>query len=112
MFNLLTKEKEHLNLLPLRLKQLLISFILYATAYPVILIFISAYIWKNNGDLSSLVFFRTDQFLAVPFVFLLNGLIINFIWLTVQPLVMKNIDLDSHARQESRFNYVLDSEFF
>lgn len=59
------------------MRQLLISFFLYSTAYPIISIFINAYIWRNNNNLSSLVFFRMGQFMMVPIIFYINGLLLK-----------------------------------
>ena len=43
---------------------------------------------------------------------LLNGLIINFMWLTIVPPILKNIDFEVGRIEEKRFSYILDSEFF
>jgi MFS family permease len=77
MLKILKKEIEHIYSLPVKLRPLLASFFLYSTAYPIISVFINAYIWRNNSNLSSLVFFRTGQFFVVPLIFLINGLLLK-----------------------------------
>lgn len=78
MMTILKRELNHFYSLPIKLRQLLISFVLYATAYPIISVFINAFIWKNNANLPSLVFFRTGQFFVVPIIFFVNGLLLKF----------------------------------
>ncbi|MBI5122425.1 hypothetical protein HZA75_01045 [Candidatus Roizmanbacteria bacterium] len=43
---------------------------------------------------------------------LLNGLIISFMWLTIVPPILKNIDCEVGNIEEKRFSYILDTEFF
>ena len=77
MTNFIKKEVEHFRSLSLRTRQLLISFFLYSTSFPIISIFINAYIWKNNNNLSYLVVFRMGQFMIVPLIFLVNGILLK-----------------------------------
>ncbi len=76
MTNFIRKELEHFRSLSSKTQQLLISFFFYSTSYPIISIFINAYIWKNN-NLSYLVVFRMGQFMIVPLIFLVNGILLK-----------------------------------
>ena len=76
MTNFIRKELEHFRSLSSTTQQLLISFFFYSTSYPIISIFINAYIWKNNS-LSYLVVFRMGQFMIVPLMFLVNGTLLK-----------------------------------
>lgn len=77
MINFIKNEISHFRLFPKRTQQLLISFFLYSTSYPIISIFINAYIWRNNNNLSSLVIFRMGQFMIVPLIFFINGILLK-----------------------------------
>ncbi|KKP86043.1 MAG: Transporter, MFS superfamily protein, partial [Candidatus Roizmanbacteria bacterium GW2011_GWA2_35_8] len=50
--------------------------------------------------------------LSILIFTLFNGLIINFLWLTLMPIVMKNIDLNTVNHEDTRFSYILDGEIF
>lgn len=77
MKNFIKKELEHFRSLSSKTQQLLISFFFYSTAYPIISIFINAYIWRNNNNPSFVVFFRMGQFMIVPLIFLVNGILLK-----------------------------------
>ncbi|MEK7597736.1 MAG: MFS transporter [Patescibacteria group bacterium] len=79
MLNFIKSELSHFKNLPKKAQQLLISFFFYSTAYPMISIFISAFIWKNNNNILFLIFFRASQFLITPFAFLLGGVLLKVI---------------------------------
>ena len=71
------KELAHYYQLPEKTRRLLISFLLYSTAYPMVSIFINAYIWKNNQNLPSLIAFHMGKFMIVPVIFFINGLLLK-----------------------------------
>lgn len=77
MFNFIKSEILHFKNLPKKAQELLISFFFYSTAYPMISIFISAFIWKNNSNISHLIYFRAGQFLITPVAFLLGGILLK-----------------------------------
>lgn len=77
MFQFIKSEISHFKSLPKKAQQLLISFFFYSTAYPMISIFISAFIWKNNSNISHLIYFRAGQFLITPIAFLLGGILLK-----------------------------------
>lgn len=79
MLNFFQSEISHFKNLPKKAQTLLISFFFYSTAYPMISVFISAFIWKNNNNISDLIFFRASQFLVTPFAFLLGGILLKVI---------------------------------
>ncbi|KKP32771.1 MAG: hypothetical protein UR23_C0055G0005 [Candidatus Roizmanbacteria bacterium GW2011_GWA2_32_13] len=64
------------------------------------------------GLLSSVMLAYFFNWLTIIIYVLLNGLIINFIWLTVAPLIMNNIDVEIVNNEEKRFSYILDGEIF
>lgn len=74
---MLKKEIDHFRNLPVKLQQLLLSFFFYSAAYPMISVFINAYIWRNDSNLISLTILRLGQFVSVPFFFLLNGFLLK-----------------------------------
>ncbi|MBI5122426.1 hypothetical protein HZA75_01050 [Candidatus Roizmanbacteria bacterium] len=75
MINFIKSEISHFKNLPKKVQELLISFFFYATAFPMLLIFINAFIWKNNNNISYLIFFRAAQFFIIPLAFLLGGIL-------------------------------------
>lgn len=77
MFDFIKSEFVHFKNLPEKTRKLLISFFFYSTAYPMISIFVNAFIWKNNNNLSYIIFFRAGQFLIVPLSFLITGLLLR-----------------------------------
>ena len=79
MLSFIRSEILHFKNLPKKAQELLISFFFYSTAYPMISIFINAFIWRNNNNISYLIFFRIGQFLIVPLVFLLGGILLKII---------------------------------
>lgn len=64
------------------------------------------------GLLSSVILALYFNWLTIIVYVLLNGLIINFIWLTAAPLIMNNIDVEIINNEEKRFSYILDGELF
>ncbi len=64
------------------------------------------------GLLSSIILALFFNWLTIIVYVLLNGLIINFIWLTAAPLIMNNIDVEIINNEEKRFSYILDGEIF
>ncbi|MDO8741557.1 MAG: hypothetical protein Q7J11_00240, partial [Candidatus Roizmanbacteria bacterium] len=64
------------------------------------------------GLLSSVILALFFNWLTIIVYVLLNGLIINFIWLTAAPLIMNNIDVEIINNEEKRFSYILDGEIF
>lgn len=79
MINFIKYEIAHFKNLPKKAQRLLISFFFYSTAYPMISVFVSAFIWEKNNDISSLIFFRAGQFFVVPIAFLLGGLLLKIV---------------------------------
>lgn len=77
MFNFIKSEILHFKNLPKKAQELLISFFFYSTAYPIISVFINAFIWKNNSNILYIIFFRAGQFLIVPISFFLTGLLLK-----------------------------------
>jgi len=79
MINFIKSEISHFKNLPKKAQELLISFFFYSAAYPMISIFISAFIWKNNNNISYLIFFRIGQFFITPLAFLLGGILLKVV---------------------------------
>ncbi|KKP60368.1 MAG: hypothetical protein UR56_C0025G0019, partial [Candidatus Roizmanbacteria bacterium GW2011_GWC2_34_23] len=77
MIRFIKKEILHFKNLPKKAQKLLISFFFYATAFPMISIFINAFIWQNNNNISYLIFFRAAQFFIIPLAFLLGGILLK-----------------------------------
>ena len=67
----------HFKNLPKKAQTLLISFFFYSTAYPIISVFISAFIWKNDNNILYLISFRIGQFLIVPLAFIIGGILLR-----------------------------------
>jgi len=112
MLNIFKKEITHFQSLPAKMRQLLISFFLYATAYPIISIFINAYIWRNNNNLSSLVFFRMGQFIMVPLIFFANGIFlkrykINKLYFFGSVIISVNIVLIVFLRNNTLLSFLI-----
>ena len=79
MISFIKSEITHFKNLPKKAQTLLISFFFYSTAYPMISIFINAFIWKNSNDITYLIYLRAGQFLMTPAAFLLGGILLKFI---------------------------------
>jgi len=77
MISFIKNELVHFRNLSKKAQMLLISFFFYSTAYPIISVFINAFIWKNDGKIASLIYFRIGQFLIVPLAFLLGGILLK-----------------------------------
>lgn len=77
--NFIKKEFFHFKSLSKKAQELSISFFFYSTAYPIISIFISAFIWKNNNNILFLIIFRASQFFITPFAFLLGGILLKVV---------------------------------
>src|SRR3990167_3193178 len=75
--NFLRNEISHFKNLPKKAQTLFISFFFYSTAYPIISVFISAFIWKSDNNISYLIFFRIGQFLIVPLAFIIGGILLR-----------------------------------
>lgn len=77
MLSFIRSEISHFKNLPKKAQQLLISFFFYSTAYPIISVFISAFIWKSDNNISYLIFFRIGQFLIAPLAFIIGGILLR-----------------------------------
>ena len=77
MTNFIKNEIIHFKNLPKKAQELLISFFFYSAAYPMVSIFMNAFIWKNNNNILYIIFFRAGQFVIVPISFLLTGLLLK-----------------------------------
>ena len=77
MLSFIKSEISHFKNLPKRAQELLISFFFYSTAYPIISVFISAFIWKNDNNILYLISFRIGQFLIVPLAFIIGGILLR-----------------------------------
>ena len=77
MIRFIKKEILHFKNLPKKAQTLLISFFFYSTAYPIISVFTSAFIWQNNNNISYLIFFRAGQFFIVPLTFIIGGILLR-----------------------------------
>lgn len=66
-------ELSHFRLLSLPLKKLLVSFALLCLAYPIIFVFVSAYLWRSSADLYPLIIYNLGTFISLPLGFYLNG---------------------------------------
>lgn len=79
MINFIKSEISHFKNLPKKAQTLLISFFFYSTAFPITSVFISAFIWQNNNNISYLIYFRASQFLIIPLAFLLGGILLRIV---------------------------------
>ena len=65
--------------MPETARRLSISYFLRSTAYPLISLFTSAYIWQTNKDLTLLILYYIGNFVVLPPVFIANQWLLRHI---------------------------------
>jgi MFS transporter, YQGE family, putative transporter len=73
----LKTELTHFHLLPIDVRRMLLSYALYLAAYPLIMTFMNAYLWRTSGNLWSVILYNLGFVLGVPVGFYLNGLLLK-----------------------------------
>lgn len=76
---ILTHELNHLRVLSASAKGLLTSITLYELTLPVFTIFINAYIYRETRDVTAVALYNLGMFMTLPFTYLVNGTLLNFI---------------------------------
>jgi len=77
MKNFFIKEISRFRELSVKAQRLLISYFFVGLAAPLITTFTNAYIFKNQGSLRIFVIYYLGFFLAIPFTFVINGLLLR-----------------------------------
>jgi MFS transporter, YQGE family, putative transporter len=73
MFGLITKEISIFKSLPLKNRSLLLSYFLQGAATPLVGTFINAFIWRDKGDINSLIVYNLGSFISLPLGFIISG---------------------------------------
>ncbi|MEK7533399.1 MAG: MFS transporter [Patescibacteria group bacterium] len=73
------REIHHFRSMPETARRLSISYFLRSTAYPLISLFTSAYIWQTNKDLTLLILYYIGNFVVLPPVFIANQWLLRHI---------------------------------
>lgn len=77
LFKKLKREIDHFLSLPKEVQKLLKSYLLADMAYPIILIFVNAYIFRSGGDLITLSVYYLGHFISLFLGFFLNKFFIR-----------------------------------
>ncbi len=75
--NFLKRELEHFRALPQKARDLLLSYFYFSASYPLITIFINAFIWKKEGSITSLALYNIGNTIMLPIIFYANGLLLK-----------------------------------
>jgi len=73
LINFLKKEWLHYKILPKKARLLVLSYNLRSVAYPILSLFLNAYIWRTTTSIISVVVYSLGHFIALPIGFYLNG---------------------------------------
>lgn len=76
---MLQNEIRHFNRLSNNAKRLVISYFLYGLGIPLISTFLNAFIWRGSHDFVSLIVYNVGMWIALPFIFFLNGILLQYI---------------------------------
>lgn len=74
---LLQKEVQHFQRLGDQAQRFMISLFLYTLISPIFGIFINAFLWRQSQDLVQVALYNLVSFIAVPFGFYLNGIMLK-----------------------------------
>lgn len=70
-------EKNYFYSLPQKAQSLIISYLLQGAAYPLLSIFINAYIWRSGENITSVALYNLGMFTTLPVIFYLNGFLLR-----------------------------------
>ncbi|MFZ2189488.1 MAG: MFS transporter [Candidatus Magasanikiibacteriota bacterium] len=73
LISFLKKEWLHYKTLPNRARLLILSYNLRSVAYPILSLFLNAYIWRTTTSIISVVAYSLGHFIFLPIGFYLNG---------------------------------------
>jgi len=74
---LLKTELTHFHLLSVDMRRMLLSYALYLAAYPLVMTFMDAYLWRTSGNLWAIVLYNLGYVIGIPTGFYLNGLLLR-----------------------------------
>lgn len=84
LFRRLQTESSHFASLPKKARVLVLSYFLRGAAYPIISVFIGAYIWRGGHDIAKLIVYNIAAFGALPPIFLVNKWLLK--WISLKKL--------------------------
>lgn len=73
------RETTHFSSMPETARRLSVSYFLRSTAYPLLSLFTSAYIWQTSENLTLLILYYIGNFIALPPVFIANRWLLRHI---------------------------------
>lgn len=73
----LKTELAHFHALSVDMRRMLLSYALFLAAYPLVMTFMDAFLWRSNGNLWSIVMYNLGYVLGLPAGFYLNGLLLR-----------------------------------
>jgi len=73
------KERSYFERLSTNARRIVISYFLYGLGIPLISTFLSAFIWRSSHDFVSLIVYNAGTWIALPFIFFLNGFLLQYI---------------------------------
>lgn len=77
--NSISKELSHLKKLSPDVRKLLFSYIFFTAAYPLLSLFINAYLWRSGDSLDLIIAYNLFFSLGLPIGFVINGLLLRHI---------------------------------
>ncbi|MFA6524882.1 MAG: MFS transporter [Patescibacteria group bacterium] len=75
--NIILREWNHYQTLPLKSRLLMISFTLRSIASPLLSLFINSFIWRSTSSLPDVVIYNVGFFVLLPLGFYVNGLMLK-----------------------------------
>lgn len=70
-------EYRHFVSLSTDARKVLISYAFFLVTYPMIFVFVNAYLWRDSGDINTLIWYNLANFVGIPLGFYLNGLLLR-----------------------------------
>jgi len=70
-------ELSYFKTLPTKTRRLVLSYGLRSIAYPILSIFINAFIWRSTGSIWNIAIYNLGLFIALPIGFLINGILLK-----------------------------------
>lgn len=78
----LSNEYRHFLSYPRDMRILLLTNLIYAFVLPVIDVFVGAYVMRNSQDVRMVVIYQLAVYTGIPFTFLINGFLLQYINIT------------------------------
>ncbi len=77
IFSFIKNEIKHFNRLDNDARRLVLSFFFYSLGFPILTVFMNAFIWRSSHDFVSVLLYNMGIWGIVPLIFFINGVLLR-----------------------------------